>query len=56
MHEVSAGVVINSATRQPFTMNDPCIERGPTLGYDAAATAAATKAVKDFLRATLKFN
>jgi dienelactone hydrolase len=56
MHEESGGVIVNSATGQPFTMNDPCLERGPTLGYSAAATASATQAVKEFLRATLQLN
>ena len=55
-HEEAAGVVVNSATRQPFTYQDPCVERGPNVGYNAAAHAAATQAVKDFLRATLKVN
>ena len=39
-----------------LTMEDPCVERGPNLGYNSAATAAATQAVKEFLRATLKLN
>jgi dienelactone hydrolase len=43
-------------TKQPFTMEDPCVERGPHVGYNAAATAAATQAVKEFLRVTLKLN
>jgi dienelactone hydrolase len=54
--EEPAGMIINAVTRQPFTMRDPCVERGPHLGYDAAATAAATRTVKEFLRATLKLN
>jgi putative ABC transport system substrate-binding protein len=37
-------------TKQPFSMQDPCVERGPTLGYNAEATTAATQGVKDFLR------
>jgi dienelactone hydrolase len=39
-----------------LTMEDPCVERGPNLGYNSAATAAATQSVKEFLRATLKLN
>jgi dienelactone hydrolase len=54
MREEPAGTIINAATGQPFTMDDPCVERGPHVGYNAAATAAVTVAVKDFLRATLK--
>jgi len=36
------GTIINAVTKQPFTMEDPCVERGPNLGYNAAATASAS--------------
>ena len=54
LKEEPAGTIINAMTKQPFTMEDPCVERGPHLGYNAAATTAATQAVKEFLRVTLK--
>ena len=54
MTEEPVGTIINAVTKQPFTMDDPCVERGPNVGYNAAATTAATQAVKDFLQATLK--
>ena len=50
MVEEPVGTIINAATKQPFTMEDPCVERGPTVGYNAAATAAATQAVREFRR------
>jgi dienelactone hydrolase len=53
MKEEPEGEIINAATKQLFTMDDPCVERGPTVGYNAEATAAATQAVKEFLRVTL---
>ena len=53
MTEEPVGTIIN-AVKQPFTMEDPCVERGPNLGYNAAATASATQAVKEFLQVTLK--
>jgi dienelactone hydrolase len=56
MKEEPEGMIINAATREPFTMEDPCVERGPHVGYNAAATVAATQAVKEFLRVTLKLN
>src|SRR5262249_59637835 len=56
MTEEPAGTIINAVTKQPFTMEDSCVERGPNLGYNAAATAAATQAVKEFLQVTLKLN
>jgi hypothetical protein len=34
---------------QPVTPNDPCIERGTTIAYNAEATDAARKDVVEFL-------
>jgi dienelactone hydrolase len=56
LKEEPAGTIINVVTKQPFTMEDPCVERGPHLGHNAAATGAATQAVKEFLRVTMKLN
>jgi len=56
MKEEPEGVIINAASSRPFTMQDPCVERGPHVGYNAAATSAATQAVKEFLQTTLKLN
>jgi dienelactone hydrolase len=47
------GVVVNVKTGQAFTYADPCVELGPTIAYDETAHAAALKAVKQFLAATL---
>jgi hypothetical protein len=47
--EGDRGLVINTKTNTPFTMNDQCVERGAHLGYDEAATVATVKAVKEFL-------
>jgi len=49
--EEPAGVLINASTRQPFTYRDPCVEIGPHVGYDAAATEAAKASVKEILNA-----
>jgi dienelactone hydrolase len=43
------GVIINSDTGQPASFNDPCIERGTTIAYNAEATDAARKDVVEFL-------
>jgi dienelactone hydrolase len=48
LEERPGGQIVNSETKQPFTFSDPCIERGATVGHDPKATAAATKAVKEF--------
>ena len=38
----------------PFTYKDPCVELDPHVGYDAAATEASKKSVKEFLSTTFK--
>jgi dienelactone hydrolase len=43
------GKLVNVATGKPFSYNDACVELGPTVGYDKAATEAAQAAVKKFL-------
>lgn len=49
------GLIMNSETTKPYDVNrDACVERGPHLGYNEAATAATTKAIKEFL--TTQFN
>jgi dienelactone hydrolase len=47
--EKQQGAIINSDTGQPATPNDPCIERGTTIAYNAEATDAARKDVVEFL-------
>ena len=47
--EKQRGSIINSDTGQPATSNDPCIERGVTIAYNAEATEAAQKDVVEFL-------
>jgi dienelactone hydrolase len=54
LEEADGGRVINSATKQVFTYEDPCVERGPTLGYNQAAAREAQKAVREFVTTTLK--
>lgn len=47
--EKQQGAIINSDTGQPAAPNDPCIERGTTVAYNAEATDAARKDVVEFL-------
>jgi dienelactone hydrolase len=54
LEEQPVGQIINSRTKQPFGYEDPCVERGPTVAYDAQAHAEAIKAVKSFLGSTFK--
>ena len=35
--EAENGSLLNRETQQPFTYNDTCVEKGPTIAYDDAA-------------------
>jgi len=50
--EGDGGEILNSKTGKRFDLNDPCVERGTTVAYNEAATAAAMLAVKDLLTGT----
>lgn len=52
--EESTGQLVNAATKQRFTYQDSCVERGFHTGYDPVATRAAHQAVGEFLRTVLK--
>jgi dienelactone hydrolase len=54
IREEPEGTLINASTREPFSYKDPCVELNPHVGYDAAATEAAKKSVKEFLSAVFK--
>jgi dienelactone hydrolase len=53
IEESTEGRLVNSETKQPFTLKDPCVERGTTLAYDADAAARARAAVREFVGAVL---
>ena len=52
LEEGPNGKTLNSQTKQPFDMSDACVQKGPMVGYNAAAHEATVKAVKEFLSAT----
>jgi dienelactone hydrolase len=54
IREEPEGTLINASTREPFSYKDPCVELNPHVGYDAAATEAAKKSVKEFLSTVFK--
>ena len=54
IREEPVGLLINASTREPFTYKDPCVEIGPHVGYDAAATDAAKASVKEILKTAFK--
>ena len=56
IREEPVGVLINAATKEPFTYKDACVERGPHIGHDPEATRQATQAVKPIVQSVLKLN
>jgi hypothetical protein len=50
IREEPVGLLINASTREPFTYKDACVETGPHVGYDAAATEAAKRSVREILK------
>jgi dienelactone hydrolase len=54
MAEKPLGEIVNAKTGQTFTYADPCVERGPHVGYHAEAATAARASVRETLRAAFK--
>jgi hypothetical protein len=50
VREEKLGVIINSATKRPFSWDDMCVENNTHFGYDEVATRATHAAVRDLLR------
>jgi dienelactone hydrolase len=48
------GQLVDSNTRQPFGLADPCVDRGVTVAYHAQAHSDALKAVTEFVATTLR--
>ena len=53
LEEGDAGAILNAASKQPFTPNDPCLRKGTTVGYNEAAMKKAHEDVKAFLKEVL---
>ncbi len=47
--EVEGGSLVNATTKQPFSLDDPCFEKGVTIQYNEAAAKKAHEDVKSFL-------
>ena len=56
IREDSPGRLVNTATAKIFSYKDACVERDPHVGYDPAATQAASQAVEGLFRTVLKLN
>ena len=55
LQEGDKGQIMNARNGQPYRLvGDPCVERGPHVGYNASAHQATVSAVKEFLAATFK--
>jgi dienelactone hydrolase len=54
VEEAKEGLLVNAETKQPFTYDDPCIERGVTLAYNEEAHDDAIKAVAGLVNTVLK--
>ncbi|QCP50278.1 carboxymethylenebutenolidase [Trinickia violacea] len=52
--EQENGLLVNARTREPFTYNDPCVERGVTTAYDEQAAREAKQAVHEIVVKVLK--
>ncbi len=48
--EVEGGALVNATTKQPFSLSDPCFEKGVTVQYNEAAARKAHEDVKAFLK------
>lgn len=52
--ETDPGEIINVKTRQLFTDNDACVERGPSIGYNPKASTEVREAVRQLMTTLLK--
>lgn len=52
--EGANGQLFNAKTGKPYDLSDPCVEKGPHVGYNAAAQQATIAGVREFLRTTFK--
>jgi dienelactone hydrolase len=54
IREADGGILINTATRRPFSYKDECVQLNPHVGGNAEATAAARVAVTELVRQVFK--
>jgi dienelactone hydrolase len=54
LEEAADGKIINSRTKQAFSLNDSCVERGATISYSAQTAAEARNAIREFVLQVLK--
>lgn len=56
IQEQPVGLLIDAATKEPFTYSDSCVEHDPHVAYNPVAAQAAKQSVKDLLRTVFKLN
>ncbi|HMA72338.1 MAG TPA: dienelactone hydrolase family protein [Xanthobacteraceae bacterium] len=56
LREGDKGQLLNAKTGATYTLDDPCVEHGPHIGFNRAAYEATVKAVREFLAATFKLS
>lgn len=56
IREEADGLLVNAASKLPFTYRDACVEHGVHVGYDPAAAQAAKTAVRAFLKTVFKLD
>jgi dienelactone hydrolase len=54
LRESDGGRIVNAKTGKPYDLSDPCVEKGPHVGYNAAAHRATITGVREFLGAVFK--
>ena len=56
MAEGDKGVILNEETAKPFSYADGCVEKGPTVAYQEAASKQAREDVRVFLKEIFALN
>jgi len=50
LKEGESGGILNVKTGKPYNLSDPCVEKGPHVGYNAGAYQATLAGVREFLK------
>jgi dienelactone hydrolase len=56
LKEGDNGSILNAKTGKPYDLSDACVEKGPHVGYNAAAHQATLAGVREFLKMVFKLD
>jgi len=56
LKEGENGGILNVKTGKLYDLSDPCVEKGPHVGYNAAAHQATLAGVREFLKTVFKLS